>query len=163
MDLLTGAVIADVRFGGVGRHQAYLLEVKPEALGHFQKLILPIAIIYLLSVVFPRLAVLSTYRSIFTHQKVIQITSHIATTLILANCIGSMIAGFLVCIPLEALWDTSIDGHCINFNAWFRWTRLVNILSDVVILILPLPYLLRLQGSVKVKVGLITTFLLGSL
>jgi hypothetical protein len=82
--------------------------------------------------------------------------------LLVANCIGSCIAGFVSCIPLTALWDKSIEGHCINLNAWYRWTRLTNVLGDLIILIIPLPHLVRLQNSIRLKAGLIFTFCLGS-
>lgn len=154
---------ADIRFGGVGRHEEYLLQVDPAAVKFFGKILLPIAIFYLISVILPRLAILNMYRSIFTNQKAVQIVIHIVTTLIIANCIGSLIAGLFSCIPLEYLWDKSLNGHCFNINAWYRYVRLINVLTDVVILVLPLPHVMRLQGSIQVKIGLFVTFLMGSL
>jgi hypothetical protein len=55
-----------------------------------------------------------------------------------------------------------VDGHCVNINAWFRYSRIVNIVSDVIMLILPIPHVIRLQSTMRLKVGLLITFLLGS-
>ena len=81
----------------------------------------------------------------------------------IANCVGSMIAGFLGCIPLESIWNLELPyRYCMDFEAWYRWSMLMNILTDVVMLILPLPVVWKMQTSTKIKIGLTITLATGS-
>lgn len=119
--------------------------------------------VYLPAVVLPKLAILVLYLRIFTERTGRTICWAVAALLI-ANCLGTMIAGFCMCIPLQYLWNRTIPGgHCININAWYRWSSLVNIITDVVMLILPLPTVWKIQSSRKIKIGLTITFATGSM
>lgn len=119
--------------------------------------------VYLPAVIFPKLSILVLYLRIFTKQ-----TDRIACWAIggfmIANCVGTMVAGCFICRPLEFLWDRTIPGgHCININAWYRWSSLMNILTDVTMLVLPLPVIWKIQTTKKVKIGLTITFTTGSM
>lgn len=137
--------------------------VDPDMLIFWAKDFVAITFIYLVAVVFPKLAVLSLYLSIFTSKRVICVICYVTAALIIANCLALIIAASQMCVPLNYFWNKEITGHCFDINACTRWGRLVNILSDIVILVSPLPQLLKLQVSIRVKVGLLITFLLGSL
>lgn len=68
------------------------------------------------------------------------------------------------CSPVAYAWDKSIrGGHCINLGAYFRWLSFPNILTDAVILVLPLPLLWRLHTSTGQKIGVTCVFVVGSL
>ena len=118
---------------------------------------------YLPAVVFPKLAIIVMYLRIFTN-RLDRIVCWLMGALMIANFVGSMVAGFVVCIPFEFLWDRTIpDGRCINIIACYRWASFMNILTDVVMLILPLPMIWKMQSSKKVKIGPTITFATGSM
>ncbi len=52
---------------------------------------------------------------------------------------------------------------CINYQVFGVWISLPHIVSDLVILILPLPVLWRMQMARTKKLGLTVTFLTGSM
>jgi hypothetical protein len=54
-------------------------------------------------------------------------------------------------------------GNCNDIVHHYTYTRLVNILSDLVCLFLPLPTIWKLQLPLHVKLGVVAPFLLGSL
>lgn len=125
-------------------------------------LVLPLS--YFLSVVPSKLAILSLYLSIFSMQKVTRIICYGTAGIIVANWLGATIAELLSCKPLNYFWDKTLpDGHCFDINAWYRWSSLNNIITDVIMLVLPIPHILRLHMSTRLKLGVSTTFLLGSL
>ncbi|PLB48804.1 hypothetical protein P170DRAFT_336703, partial [Aspergillus steynii IBT 23096] len=155
--------IADVRFGGVGLHQARIVQNEPGMLQFWAKYLLALVYLYLICVVLPKLAILSMYLSIFGACRVFQIICYVTGAMVIANFLAAAGAGFAICTPLNYLWDKTIDGHFIDINAWFRWARLVNVLSDGVLLILPILYIVRLQMEVRVKLGLLVTFFIGGL
>lgn len=151
-----------MRYGGVGLHQARVIAIDPVMIQTWAKFLLAIAFIYIFSVILPKLAVLSLYISIFNRHRASRITCYVTGFLMIGNCIGCAAAGFAVCTPLRKLWDPQVDGHCVNINAWFRYSRIVNIVSDVIMLVLPIPHVIRLQSTMRLKIGLLITFLLGS-
>jgi hypothetical protein len=48
-------------------------------------------------------------------------------------------------------------------NTFWRWTNFPQILTDVAILILPLPALMKLHLSKKDKIGVVATFCTGAM
>ena len=65
------------------------------------------------------------------------------------------------CMPLEKFWDRSIKGHCLK-----EWSSLVralapNILTDLILLVLPIPLLMRLQMKTSRKLLTIGVFVAG--
>lgn len=152
-----------VRYGGVGLHQAYVEQTEPEMLIYFAKSIPPLAIVWVLAATFPKLAVLKLYMKLFAIKREARIICYATGVVLIGNCIGTIVAGLCICMPLRYLWDQSIPGHCIQINQYYRWVRLPNVLSDLVILALPVPHILRLQTTRKMKLGLLITFLLGGM
>ena len=61
-------------------------------------------------------------------------------------------------------WDPTIPGgHCIDINADFRSISLLNVLTDIEMLVLPQPLIWTLQITRDQKIELTSTFLTGSL
>lgn len=43
----------------------------------------------------------------------------------------------MLCLPIEKLWDPSVDGHCIDFVPAFFAPALINMITDFSIFIMP--------------------------
>ncbi|KAI9705288.1 MAG: hypothetical protein M1820_005287 [Bogoriella megaspora] len=86
--------------------------------------------------------------------------------IVLANVLF-YIAGFFVsllqCIPLKKTWDPAQPGKCISYKLLIVTSAVFNMLSDLLMLILPLVWISRLHMSFKRKRGVSAMFLLGSL
>ncbi|KAI4861116.1 hypothetical protein F4820DRAFT_452211 [Hypoxylon rubiginosum] len=66
------------------------------------------------------------------------------------------------CIPIEYNWDMTIDGgHCINIGQLALVTSVLNVITDVAILVLPLPLVWKLNVTRQRRWGLIILFALG--
>jgi hypothetical protein len=82
--------------------------------------------------------------------------------LIAAWCIGTIVAGLLICQPFAFNWDQTIPGgHCGNQILSFQVTGAINILTDVVVLLMPMPLLYSLQLPLTSRVVLIGVFGVG--
>lgn len=70
----------------------------------------------------------------------------------------------LMCIPLQRVWDRTVQGSCGPkvLTLWY-FNGIFNIVSDVVIFMLPLPVLCELQLPRSQKLCLIGIFCLGFL
>lgn len=65
------------------------------------------------------------------------------------------------CTPVETYWNFEIPGHCINILAFFRAETAFNLVTNVVILLLPMPMVWHLQMALRRKLLLIGIFASG--
>lgn len=76
--------------------------------------------------------------------------------------IGGLLVAYLpiqivkifVCSPIRAYWDESVEGKCLNQTQLFYADISLAILTDFVILVIPIPltWALRATGWMKLKV-----------
>ncbi|KAE8143895.1 hypothetical protein BDV38DRAFT_232267 [Aspergillus pseudotamarii] len=155
-------ILVDVHYGGTGLHMARIMETDPAMSVYFSQDIIPVGVTWLFSVAFSKLTVLSLYLSLFAINRVTRYICYATGAIIILNCLGGFLACFGVCVPLKALWDPTVSGRCFNLNLLLRWIRLPHILSDVIMLILPISHIIKLQTTRRIKLGLLITFFLGS-
>lgn len=68
------------------------------------------------------------------------------------------------CKPIAYFWDKSIPGgHCLDTNLMGYCLGAVNTFTDVVVLLLPIPWLVRLHMDLSRKLALAGTFTIGAL
>ena len=67
------------------------------------------------------------------------------------------------CSPISVSWDITVTGECINRPALYIATAVSNIISDIILFVLPMPMVVKLQLPLKQKLGLFFIFGVGSL
>lgn len=67
------------------------------------------------------------------------------------------------CTPIEKAWNPFVPGHCINLRGSFIGNAVPNIITDVIILTLPVNYVWKLRTNLSQRISLTCIFLLGSL
>ena len=67
------------------------------------------------------------------------------------------------CIPIHKAWAPEIDGHCINLIELGVSSGYINISTDLMILLLPIPMVWSLQLSVKNRLAIMSIFATGIL
>ena len=90
-----------------------------------------------------------------------------------AYILGSVTIGWVIaincvsifqCNPIEKAWlGPAVAGTCINLKASFIGNAVPNILTDIIILCMPVTQVLKLQVSNAQRASLIFMFLLGAL
>lgn len=154
--------IAQVEFGGSGRHVA-AFEFDPSVTVRYVKLELAFGYTYFFAVTLPKLAILGLYLRIFP-QKPYRSACYVISGILVASLMANIITISVVCIPLKALWDPHIKGaHCISRNAYFTYATLSNIITDICMLILPLPVIWGMLISTRDKIGITLTFCTASM
>ncbi|KAI1497851.1 hypothetical protein F5X99DRAFT_395377 [Biscogniauxia marginata] len=73
-----------------------------------------------------------------------------------------MIISF-ICMPIEGFWDPKVDAKCLNSQSIQDLNAIGNIVTNFMVLILPLPVLLRLSLPPAQKWALVGVFSLGFL
>jgi hypothetical protein len=82
---------------------------------------------------------------------------------ILACSIAQIFADIFQCIPVGSLWGAHRKQYCINFPLLIKIFGVINILTDVAILALPMPSLWKLKLSESKKRLLLITFSIGGM
>jgi hypothetical protein len=75
--------------------------------------------------------------------------------------VGGIIAAFTICQPFSYNWDQSGVGHCGSQPLYYTWLGIINVITDVLMLGLPLPFLYNLQMKTQKKVTLLLMFSVG--
>ncbi|KAK3952040.1 hypothetical protein QBC32DRAFT_213470 [Pseudoneurospora amorphoporcata] len=116
-----------------------------------------------LSLGLSKTSILLLYSSVFAVRPVLW-TARCAIVFITLWVIGTIMAGLLICRPFARNWDQSIPGgKCGDQVLSFTITGVLNLLTDLVVLLLPMPYLYRLQMRTYKKVVLMGVFGVGLL
>ena len=117
---------------------------------------------YVAGVVPMKFSLIFLYRRIFPNRPL-----HIALWFIggVVGCMG--IAGILLaifkCVPVKAGWDPTIKRQCINFYAWIIIHGSQNVVTDFMLLCLPMPLVWRLNMATTRKIQVSGIFALGAL
>ena len=103
------------------------------------------------------------YRRIFPVKRFV-ILSVVTGAATLAWCIALIFSIIFSCKPVQFFWDKNIPGgRCLNENSLSYGITAANIATDIAVLVLPLPWLWRLQMNFNRKVAISGIFLLGCL
>ncbi|KAI1808962.1 hypothetical protein F4811DRAFT_499636 [Daldinia bambusicola] len=114
-----------------------------------------------LSMGFLKCSILALYYSIFPSRNFRRLIWAVAV-FVLIWCIITFFMGVLLCIPIEKLWDPTITGGtCISLRELGIATTSVHIFTDLVLLAMPIPLVLRLNASVQKKRLILATFVVG--
>ncbi|KAL0631479.1 hypothetical protein Q9L58_009657 [Maublancomyces gigas] len=67
------------------------------------------------------------------------------------------------CAPISGGWNRSPDfpSKCITTPAFYRASVLCNLATDMLVMLLPIPILMRMQLELKTKLGLVIMFTMG--
>jgi hypothetical protein len=76
---------------------------------------------------------------------------------------SSLFVALLICRPIAANWDPSIPRTCGNLNTAFYVIAAVNMVTDFMVMALPVPQIWALQLPIIQKLGLSLHFGLGLL
>ncbi|KAF3002247.1 hypothetical protein E8E14_006260 [Neopestalotiopsis sp. 37M] len=153
-----------VRQSAVGHHIGYLEETNPEAVTLFFKYLVAVSAWYYVTIWISKVAICLLYRRLFP-QKTVHVIVTITLGILISTSIACLIADLAACKPFSANWaPPAVQAvQCIDKETLFIWSTLPNIVTDVIMLVLPLPIVWRLHTSTQMKGALTITFLIGSM
>ncbi|KAK2841616.1 hypothetical protein FQN49_006077, partial [Arthroderma sp. PD_2] len=144
---------------GYGKHDWHITDEQEK---QSLKWILVAQVLYKLVICLAKVSILFLYLRIFyVHQYFRRIC---ICLIVFTVCSGIAFIPPTIwqCSPVSAYWDRSIPHKCLSsFPNWLSYA-IINITTDVILLILPIQQILRLQLTKRDKIALILVFLLGS-
>ncbi|KAI1737053.1 hypothetical protein F4680DRAFT_430131 [Xylaria scruposa] len=117
--------------------------------------------LYAVTLALLKLGILALYRKLFGSSRIFKICTWAVSALVIEWLLQVLLATNLQCIPIAASWDPSLNGNCINYGVEALVAYLINISTDLTILSLPIPIVLKLNTSKIQKRRLIISFAAG--
>lgn len=97
-------------------------------------------------------------------QKWFRVAIWVTIAIITMYTLGICIPLIFSCKPISMNWDPYItEGTCLNRPTLYILTAATNIISDLILFVLPIPMVIKLQIPTRQKIGLVGIFGVGSL
>lgn len=77
----------------------------------------------------------------------------------IAACFGAAFQ----CVPVARIWNRDIAGKCVDQDTVIRLNAICNVVTDIAILIFPIPVVWRMRLETSKKIAVTSIFLLGGL
>ncbi|KAJ5085928.1 hypothetical protein N7532_010699 [Penicillium argentinense] len=126
------------------------------------KIILVAAVVYVPALAFAKVGLIILYHRIMNKQPFYTWTLHIISAVVCGYSIAIVFALIFACHPIAKGWDASITGgSCVDRNGLYIATAVTNIVTDIALIIVPVPLVLSLQMPKIQKLGLLFMFVVG--
>ncbi|KAL3482502.1 hypothetical protein BJX99DRAFT_243088 [Aspergillus californicus] len=164
--ILLLALIADWAFFGVllAEHSYGLgkpeSSLSPETYRNQLKMLWISIPLYNLSLNLTKVSMVLLYLRLFP-TRTYRIILLIVLTLIICAGIYMVLGTLLICLPVNAFWDFDIEHTCTSRAVVWYLTAGLQITGDLILVVLPMPQLVRLQIPLRQKLCLMLIFALG--
>ncbi|KAL8726561.1 MAG: hypothetical protein Q9181_005998 [Wetmoreana brouardii] len=142
---------------GFGLH---LWVLSPNFITYFFKGLFTGEILYALVLCITKFSILAFHRRIFA--TTIKVAVYILAAVVTAWGIAIILVTIFQCTPVEGFWNRNTPANCtVSDYAFFIGNAVPNIVTDVAMILLPLPFISRLHRTTAQKIALAGIFLLG--
>ncbi|KAJ5543393.1 hypothetical protein N7535_005821 [Penicillium sp. DV-2018c] len=118
--------------------------------------------VYTGCIAFIKFSILALYKRLFAI-RYMNIAVNIMFGFVSLWVVGVYTAGALLCIPVNKFWDPSVPGACLDAAKFYYGLQIPNILSDLIILVMPMKVVWSLPIAKTQKLLLSGVFLVGGL
>lgn len=153
-----GLTLSEVHFG-LGYHSYNL--PREELRQQLKRLWLSFPF-YNASLSLTRFSILFQYLRIFPNHS-FRLACFIVMGVVGSFSIWTIVSGFLHCNPISDFWTESDSGYCLSFEGVWVFNSVMNIVTDLILLALPMYPLAQLQLPKLQKIGLMLMFSMGGL
>ena len=119
-------------------------------------------VIYATGIVPVKLSVIFLYRRIFPVHSV-HIALWIIGSIVVCFGIAADLLTIFACVPVKGSWDPTIRPSCINLGLWIIIHGSQNVVTDFVLLCLPMPLVWKMHMRISRKLQVSAIFILGGL
>ncbi|KAF2648432.1 hypothetical protein K491DRAFT_670618 [Lophiostoma macrostomum CBS 122681] len=153
---LTAAIGVQVRYG-MGKH---ISDIDPADTSSSLKAFWISLIVYNLSLGVIKSSILLQYLNVFPPRK-FRIACWVILAIVVGYTIWTVCASIFFCIPVDSFWTGRQPARCLNRYAMWFTNASINIVSDFVIILLPMPIIRSLNLARAQKRALIGVFAVG--
>ncbi|KAL4970637.1 uncharacterized protein BDV14DRAFT_186423 [Aspergillus stella-maris] len=146
-------------YNGLGTH---INHVPPPQLTIYMKTLASGSFLYTACITLIKLSILAFYARLFPIRPM-KVSVYIVGTSIVLWCFGVCLIGAVTCIPFRKLWMPELEGGCIDLAKFYYGLQVPNIVTDAVILFMPVRVVWGLNMPRVQRVLLLGIFMLGAL
>ncbi|KAJ5086776.1 hypothetical protein NUU61_008083 [Penicillium alfredii] len=146
---------------GLGQHTLDVPDPKG-AMGCFLKGLYIIEPFYIVCMTSIKTTMVLLYWRLFNTSTSMRWALFLAVGMLVVWTICALFIGLFQCTPVARYWDKELPGHCLNGLLYFRAIAGTNLVTDIYILVLPLPIVWRLHRPMREKLALMLIFALGT-
>lgn len=129
-----------------------------------EQMIIVCQILYGIGLSLVKTSMMALYLKLFGTKASIRTAIYVTGAIVWAWGLSIVLESFLICQPIEFNWNPTLPGgKCGNRNAAFVVAGVLNMVTDLMVMSLPIPYIWNLQLRVGRKIGLSVAFSLGLL
>ncbi|KAF2242501.1 hypothetical protein BU26DRAFT_570585 [Trematosphaeria pertusa] len=160
---MVAMMIASVYLAGIGQHTlaAFMHAKDMKFLGQIGLIIVPV--LYAAANTTSKAIILRLFLRIFTTPGLTRWTTYLVLAVITLHATVATFLLIFQCSPIAATWDTLVRGKCLDTAALFKWSCLPNVITDLVMLVLPMPKIWTLKASWRMKFGITLMLLLATI
>ncbi|KAE8362867.1 hypothetical protein BDV27DRAFT_159358 [Aspergillus caelatus] len=151
-------VAAEVHFG-LGKHNSALSD---EELKQQLKRLWAAIPMYNASLAFTKFSILFQYLRIFPDRR-FRTACWVVMGIVALYGTWAVVSGYVNCVPVAKFWDRTMPGSCLSFEGVWFFNASMNIVTDLTLLIMPMPLLSQLQLPRLQKFALMGVFAIGGL
>ncbi|RAL15878.1 uncharacterized protein BO97DRAFT_362074 [Aspergillus homomorphus CBS 101889] len=156
-----GTIIYGLEHAYIGVHIWFLT---PEKINTHLKVVVPSATIYISSLALAKIALLMLYHRLLSMISIWKYIIYAVGIFIVAYSIALTLALIFACHPVGKNWDVTVTtGSCISRQGIYMATAVTNTLSDVILILIPIPIVFQLTLPFVQKVGIFCMFVVGCL
>jgi len=111
---------------------------------------------------FAKISILLLYRRLFT-TRTFRIVTVVMGGIVAAWCISSVLVTSFQCDPIAAVWNFNLQATCLDPVVFSLAVAVTGVLTDLIVLVLPLQVVWKLHLPTRQKLTLSAIFLLGGL
>lgn len=118
-------------------------------------------IVYVPALALAKASLIILYYRIVAQRKFFRYCLYVISAVVIGYSVAIVFALIFACKPIARAWDMSIDGTCIDQKGLYTATAVTNTVTDVALLVVPLPVLASLNMPRIQKIGLFFMFVVG--
>ncbi|KAJ4009610.1 hypothetical protein NW752_009199 [Fusarium irregulare] len=149
-----------LRFG-LGRHLAWVIQDDPKNIERFFKTIVANEMFYTTALACARLSLVAFFYQIFGVSSM-RYFLHGFVFLIVSWAISTYVPSIRTCWPIHTFWDGT-QQNCIDLSKFYVGVAIGGIITDIGLMILPLPYIFTLRVPLYHKILIAMMLIFGSL
>ncbi|KAF2853823.1 hypothetical protein T440DRAFT_389092 [Plenodomus tracheiphilus IPT5] len=114
-------------------------------------------ILYAFAIASTKIAIISSYLRFIQH-KGFRMTMYVIAMIVIGQWITGVLVPIFQCSPVAGAWDFTIPRKCIDYISYLYASSAVNVLTDILLCVLPMPHLWRLNMPLKQRIILCMLF-----
>ncbi|KAL2814118.1 hypothetical protein BJX63DRAFT_204402 [Aspergillus granulosus] len=144
--------------GGIGIH---MWNITPEMFLKFQQGIFAAGVVYVPALALAKASLIILYYRIVGQQKFYRWALYVIAGIVVGYSIAITFALIFACRPISKAWNGALPGTCIDQNGLYAATAVTNTVTDVALIIVPIPVVVSLHMPLIQKIGLFFMFVIG--